>query len=78
MPKSQKVQTIGYTVVNPSLQSKNPKSNVTKKKNRHQNIDYTTIADRLRTVNWISDSHSTGVVKPVYGIPTFLLTTKTV
>ena len=30
-------------------------------------LDYTTIADRLRTVNWGNDSHLTGVVKPVYG-----------
>ena len=36
-------------------------------------FDYTTIADRLRTVNSDNDSHSTGVVKPVYGIPTFSL-----
>ena len=46
----------------------------------HQNIDYTTIAHRLRKVSWSKDSHPTGVVKPVYGIPiaTFPLTTKTV
>ena len=37
-------------------------------------FDYTTIADRLRTVSWGNDSHPTGVVKPVYGIPTFPLT----
>ena len=33
---------------------------------RHQNFDYTTIADRLRTVSWSNNSHPTGVVKPVY------------
>ena len=52
-------------------------SNVTTQK-RHQNFDYTTIADRLRTVSWGNDSHPTGVVKPVYGIPTFPLTAKVV
>ena len=35
---------------------------------RNQNIDYTTIADRLRTVSFRNDSHQTDVVKPVYGI----------
>ena len=43
---------------------------------RHQNIDYTTIAGRLRTVSWSNNSHPTGVVKPVNGYPTFPLTTK--
>ena len=50
----------------------NPKINVTTQK-RHQNFDDTTIADRLRTVGWSNDSYPTGVVKPVYGIPTFPL-----
>ena len=45
-------------------------------KNATKNFDYTTIADRLRTVSWGNDSHPTGVVKPVYGIPTFPITTK--
>ena len=40
-----------------------------------QNIDYTTIADWLRTVSCNNDSHLTGVVN---GIPTFPLTTKAV
>ena len=30
---------------------------------RHQNNDYTTIADRLMTVSWSNNSRSTGVVK---------------
>ena len=46
--------------------------------NRHQNFDYTTIADRIRTVSWSNDSHPVGVVKPVYMIKTFPLTTKAV
>ena len=44
---------------------------------RHQNFDYT-IVDRLRTVSWGNDSHQTGVVKQVYGIPTFPLTANAV
>ena len=47
-------------------------------KNSTKNFDYTTIADRLRTVSWSSDSHQTVVVKPAYGIPTFPLTAKAV
>ena len=39
-----------------------------------KNFDYTTIADWLKTVIRGNDSHPTGVVKPVYGIPTFPLT----
>ena len=31
---------------------------------RHQNFDYTMIADGLRTVSWSKNSHQTGVVKP--------------
>ena len=47
-------------------------------KNATKNFDYTTIADRLRTVSLGNDSHPSGVVKPVYGIPTFPLTAKAV
>ena len=47
-------------------------------KNATKNFDYTTIADWLRTVSWSNDGHPTGVVKPVYGIPTFPLTAKPV
>ena len=46
--------------------------------NATKNFDYTTIADRLKTVSWSNDSHPTGVVKPVYRIPTVPLTTKAV
>ena len=34
-------------------------------KNAIKNFDYTTIADRLRTVSWGYDNNTTGVVKPV-------------
>ena len=45
-------------------------------KNATKNVDYTTIADRLIMVSWSNDSHLTGVVELVYGIPTFPLTKK--
>ena len=45
---------------------------------RHQNIDYTTIADQLRTVSWSNNIHTTGVVKPANGSPTFPVTQKAV
>ena len=45
-------------------------------KNATYKLDNTSIADRTRTINWDNDSHRTGVVKPVYGIPTFLLNAK--
>ena len=49
---------------------------------QHKNVtkilDYTTIADRLRTVSWSNRSHPTGVVKPVYERSTFPLTAKVV
>ena len=57
---------------------KNPKSNVTTQKTPPKKFDYTTIADRLRTVSLGNDSHPTVVVKPVYGFPTFPLTAKAV
>ena len=47
-------------------------------KNATINFDYSTFADRLRTVSWGNDSHPTCVVKPVYGIPIFPLTAKAV
>ena len=53
-----------------------PKHTVTTQK--HQTLYYTTIVDRLRTVGWSNDSHPTGVVKKVYGIPTFPLIAKAV
>ena len=59
----------------PTEKSKKQRDN---KKKGHQNFDYKTISDRLRTVGWGNDSHPTGVVKSVYGIATFSLTAKTV
>ena len=43
-------------------------------KNATNNFDYTTIADRLRTVSWNNSSHPTGVVKLGYERSTFPLT----
>ena len=54
------------------------KSKKQREKNSTKTFDYTTIAERLRTVSWGDDSHTTGVVKPVYEIPTFPLTAKAV
>ena len=51
---------------------------MTTQKNATKNFDYTTIVDRLRTVSWGIESHQTGVVKPVYGIPNFPVTAKAV
>ena len=59
----------------PTEKSKKQRDNT---KNATKNFDYTTIADRLRTVSWGNNSHPAGVVKPVYGIPTFPLTAKAV
>ena len=59
----------------PTEKSKKQRDNT---KNATKNFDYTTIADRLRTVSRGNDSHPAGVVKPVYGIPTFPLTAKAV
>ena len=39
-------------------------------KNATKNFDYTTIADRLRTVSWSNNSHWACVVKLDDGIPT--------
>ena len=43
----------------PTEQSKKQRDNI---KNTTKNFDYTTIADRLRTVSWSNSSHPTGVV----------------
>ena len=39
-------------------------------KTRTKNIDYTTNADRLGTGIWGNNNHPTGVVKPIYRLPT--------
>ena len=51
--------------------SKKQRDNI---KSATKNVDYTTIADRLRTVRWSNSSYPTGVVKPVYERSTFPLT----
>ena len=45
---------------------------------RSRNFDYTTISDCLRMVSLSNESYPTCVVKPVYGITTFPLTTSCV
>ena len=47
-------------------------------KNATKNFDYTTIADRLRTVSWSNSSYPTGVVNSVYERSTFRLTARAV
>ena len=47
-------------------------------KDAAKNVNYTTIADRLRTASWSNYCNPTGEFKPVYGIPTFPLTEKAV
>ena len=54
----------------PTEKSKKERDNT--KNPATKNFDYTTIADRLRTVSWSKNSHPTGVVKPVYERPTFV------
>ena len=51
--------------------SKKQRDNI---KNATKNFDYTTIADRLKSVSLSNSSHSTGVVTPVYERSTFPLT----
>ena len=55
----------------PTEKSKKQRDNIT---NATKNFDYTTTADRLRTVSLSNTSHPTGVVKPVYERSTFPLT----
>ena len=59
----------------PTEKSKKQRDNI---KNATKNFDYTTIAARLMTVSWSNDFHPTGVVKPVFEIPSFPLTVKNV
>ena len=65
---TQSYDKTSYT--NRKFETKGQHTNATK------NFDYITIADRLRTVSWSNNSHPTGVVKPVYGYPTFPLPQK--
>ena len=53
-----------------------PKEKSKKQQDNTNTHDYTTTVDRLKTVSWGNDSHPNGVVKAVYGIPTFLITAK--
>ena len=42
--------------------------------NATKNFDYTTIVDRHKKASSGNDSYQTGMVKPLYGVPTFPLT----
>ena len=72
--KREKGRDLTQSVTNaptPTDKTKKQRDNI---KNATKNFDYTTIADRLRTVSWSNSSHPTGVVKPVYERSTFPLT----
>ena len=77
--KSKLVFSISFQEKNEEVNDKSPYTDkkiqkaTWQHKNAIKNFDYTTIAARLRTVSWGNESHPTGVVKPVYGIPTFPL-----
>ena len=45
----------------PTLTEQSKKQLENTKTTQKKNFDYTTIADRLRTVSWGNDSHPTGV-----------------
>ena len=62
-------------VPTPTEKSKKHRDNI---KNATKNFDYTTIADRLKTVSWSNSSHPTGVVKPVHKRSSFPLATTAV
>ena len=59
--------------------TKTPYANKKKAKWQHKNVtenlDYTVIADRLRTFSWSNYKHPTDVVNPVYGLTAPLPTT---
>ena len=63
--------------LSPMLKAPTPKEKSKKEpdntENATKNFDYTTIVNRLRTVGWRNHRHPTGVIKPVYGHPTFPL-----
>ena len=59
----------GLMIKTPTF-TENPKSNLTTHKRPPPQSDYTTIADRRRTVSWSNNSHPTGVDKPVPNLPT--------
>ena len=58
--------------------TENPKTSNVPTQKRHQNFEYTTIADRLTTVSRSYDIHQTGEIKLVNGIQNFQLTTTVV
>ena len=64
--------------LSPMTKAPTPTEKPKKQRDNTQNFNHTAIVDWLRTVSWGYDIHPTGVVKPVYGIPTFPLTTKAV
>ena len=60
---SEKKEEIWHSLMTQTEKSKKQRDNIT---NANKNLEYTTIADRLRTVSWSNSTHPTCVVKPVY------------
>ena len=58
----------------PTPTEKSKKQRANRRNNATENVDYTTIADRLWTVISSNNSHPTGVVKPAYEHSSFPLT----
>ena len=65
--------------LSPMTKAPTPKEKSKKESDNTKTPPKTSITQRLqtdfRTVSWVND---TGIVKPVYGIPTFSLTAKVV
>ena len=57
---------LGHMTKAPTFTEKKSKKQRYNTQNATKNFDYTMITDQLRTVSWSNNSHSTGVVKPVY------------
>ena len=73
-PYLEKKEEIWLSPVTKTLKPTEQSKSTWQHKNATKNFDYTTIADRLRTVSWSNSSHPTGMVKPVYERSTFPLT----
>ena len=71
--KRKRVRSDSVLIEKSPLPTGNQKKESCNTKNAMKNFDYTTIADRQRTVIWSSDILLTGVVKPVNGITTLPL-----
>ena len=77
LPEEKKGRDLTQTYdKNPSTDRQRLNAKWQHKKTATKTFDYITTAHQLRTVSWSDDIQQTGVVKPVYRIPTFQLTIK--